>query len=143
MTRRVRRKRRKKIKIFRVIIALIISLALIFGIYKLIGFTKVKIINKDYYLKSKVNEVDTYIYDEENDKMTEGEKLYRGTKVTSHDKIKTLDEEDYVEVFIDDKAYYIKKEFLTLDKDKIIEETNKYVRTSVTVYKNEKDSKIL
>ena len=145
MAKRVRKKSRKKLKIGRIIIALIVLVALGFGGYKLMNFTKekIKIINKEYYLKSKINTIDTYTYDEENDKMTEAEKLYRGTKVKSHDKTKTFDEINYIEVFDGETPYYIKEDNLTIDKNKVIEETNKYVRTSVTVYRNEKDSKIL
>lgn len=142
MTKRVRKK--KKIKVKRIIIVLLALIILGFVIYKGLGLLKnnVKIITKNYYLTSNINKVDTYNYNEETLKMEDGEKLSRGTLVKSHDKTKVIDEITYTEVKKDDKVYYIKPENLTLDKDKIVTEKEKYVRTSVTVYKNELDSKI-
>ena len=144
MTKRVRKRSHKRFRVKRIIIALILLLVIAFSIYKLICFAKnnIKIITKDYYLSSSINEIQTYKYNEDTKKMDDGEKLYRGTKVKSHDKIKTIDDVEYTEVFIDDTSYYLKNDNLTTDKDKIVTETEKYVRTSVTVYKNEKDSKI-
>ena len=43
---------------------------------------------------------------------------------------------------IDDKTYYIKENILVKEEKDVVKETTKYVRTSVTVYKNETESKI-
>ncbi len=145
MTKRVRKKRKKKLKIFRVIIALIILAGASFGIIKLLDFTKknIKIITKNYYLSSNINTVEAYSYNEETKLMEDSEDtLYRGMQVKSNDKMKTFDEINYVLVKLDDKEYYIKEENLTEDENKVVTETEKYVRTSVTIYKNENDSKI-
>ena len=145
MTKRVKKKRRHKIKIGRLIIALIILVGIGFGAIKLLDYGKknIKIITKNYYLSSNVNAIETYTYNEETDLLEKNEEpLYRGTKVKSNDKVKTYDEVDYILVKLDDKEYYIKKDNLTEDENKIVTEKEKYVRTSVTVYKNEKDSKI-
>ncbi len=143
MTKRVRKKRRK-IKVIRVILALIILIAISFAIYGLYRFgkSKIVIINKEYYLSNNVNLVDTYSYDDENSTMTKENELTRGKKVKSHNETKTIDEVDYIKVTLDDSEFYVKKDNLTEDKNKIVTETEKYVRTSVTVYENEKDSKI-
>lgn len=145
MTKRVRKKRKRKLKIGRVIIALVILAGIVFGLSKVIDFTKdnIKIITKNYYLSSNVNTITTYTYNEETKLLDENEEpLYRGTKVKSNDKTMTFEEVDYVEVKLDDNTYYVKKENLTEDENKVVTETEKYVRTSVTVYKNEEDSKI-
>ena len=47
MAKRVRKKRRKKIKIFRVIIALVILVGIGYGVTKLLNFTKEIIIDKN------------------------------------------------------------------------------------------------
>ena len=145
MTKRVRKKNRRKIKLGRVIIALIAFIGIGFGITKLLDFTKnnINIITKNYYLSSNTNTIKTYSYNEETKLMEENEEpLYRGIKVKSNDKMKTLDEVDYVLINLDDNSYYVKSENLTEDENKIVTETEKYVRTSVTIYENEKDSKI-
>ena len=55
MTKRVRKKKKNRIKIGRVIIALIILIGIAFGLIKILKYTKdnIKIINKDYYLSFK------------------------------------------------------------------------------------------
>ena len=74
--------------------------------------------------------------------MEELNEVVRGTKLKSKDKKKTINEINYIEVTENDKNYYVKEENLTSDKNNIVTEKEKYVRTSVTVYQNEKDSKI-
>ena len=143
MTKRVRKK--KKIKIGRVIIALIILTGIGYAGIKVLDFTKdnIKIITKNYYLSSNINTIKNYSYNEETKEMEENEEpLYRGVKVKSNDKVKTINEVDYIEIKINDTSYYVNKDNLTEDEKKVVTETEKYVRTSVTVYKNEKDSKI-
>lgn len=139
-----KRVRKKKLKIKRIFSLLVIVALIGVGVYYGPNFFKetIAIINKDYYLKSNINKVDTYTYNEETEKMEDGEKVSRGIKVKSHDNTKIIDEVTYQEVMIGDKVFYVKPEYLTTDKDKVVTETEKYVRTSVTVYKNEKDSKI-
>ena len=142
MTRRIRKK--KKIKFGRIFIVLITLIIVILAILKLPSFVKkgINVITKDYYLSSNTNEILSYLYNNETEKMEESNKVYRGTKVKSHNKTKTIDKINYIEVTQNKKNYYIKEENLTEDKNKIVTEKEKYVRTSVTVYKNEKDSKI-
>ena len=125
-------------------IALIILISIVLAILKLPEFIKkgMNIITKEHYLSSSVNEIITYKYNDEKQKMEESDKLYRGTKVKTHNKNKTIDKINYIEVTKGDSNYYIKEENLTEDEKKIVTEKEKYVRTSVTVYKNEKDSKI-
>ena len=142
MAKRVRKVKRKKIKIGRIFIALLILVGLGFGAIKVLDIATKKIINKEYYIASKTNKVTTYSYNDETKKMDELDKIVRGQKILSHDKIKTIDEINYIEVLDGDNSFYVKEEDLTTDKDKVVKENEKYVRTSVTVYKNEKDSKI-
>ena len=144
MAKRVRKKRRRRIKIGRVLLLLVFIALIIFGGPKILELTKQKIniITKTYYLSSSTNKVPIYVVNSETDKLEESDKLPRGTKVKSNDKKKTFDEVEYIEVKINEENYYIKEEYLTEDENNIVTEKEKFVRTSVTVYKNEKDSKI-
>ena len=146
MGKRVRGKKKKKLKIIRLLLALIIMIIIGLAMYKLIeyGTKKLKesIITKEYYISSNTNIIPTYTYNEETELMEEYDKIIRGNKVKSHDKNKILDEVEYIEIIDSEEPYYIKKDNLTEDKDNIVTEDKKYVRTSVTVYENEKDSKI-
>lgn len=143
MTKRVR-KRKKKLNFGRVIIAIILLLVIGFGGMKALKFVKnnVNIITKEYYITSSNSTVKTYQYNDETKKMGELDEIVRGAKVKTHNKIKTIDEVNYVEIINGENNYYIKKDDLTEDENNIVTEKEKYVRTSVTVYKNEKDSKI-
>ena len=144
MPRKIRKRKKVKLKIGRILIALIILILMFFVITKGLKFAKnnIKIITKEYYLSSNSNEVDVYEYNEETEKLEKTNSMIRGEKLKSHDNIKTVNEINYIEVLKDDKKYYIKEENLTEDKNNIVTEKEKYVRTSVTVYKNETDSKI-
>ena len=142
MPKRVKKK--KKLKVGRIIVALIIILAILFGIYKLLNFTKnnLKIITKEYYLASNTNLVNTYSYNEETKTIEELNKIPRGTKVKSNDKIKLDNDIEYIEIKMADNVLFVKKENITQNKKNVVTETEKYVRTSATIYQNEKDSKI-
>ena len=118
-------------------------LIVVFLVVKGISFVAKAIIFQDYYISSDTNEVTLYEYDKENQIMTDVNKIYRGTKVKSNDKTKTIEDIKYTEIKIDNKVFYVKKNSLVKNENKIVKETIKYVRTSVTVYKNETESKIL
>lgn len=142
MPKRVRK--RRKIKVGKSIIAIIILLAILFGIYKLLDIAKnnINIIIKDYYLASNTNLVALYSYNEETKMLEESKKIARGTKVKSNDKTKIDSEVEYLEIKLDDESYLVNKDNIATNKKDVVTETEKYVRTSVTIYQNEKDSKI-
>lgn len=139
---RTRRTKKKKLKIGRIIIALVICIIIILAVTKLLGSTTVKIINKNYYISSTTNSVQLYSYNEESEKMEETEIIYRGTKVKSKDQKKIIGDISYVEITIEEKKYYINEINLTEDEKNIVLEKEKYVRTSATIYQNEQDYKI-
>lgn len=143
MNKRNRKKKRRKLKIGRIIIGLIILILIIFSIIKL--FNKdlnVVIKPKDYYISSVTNKVPIYTYNNELDIMEESDSIVRGTKIKSKYQEMLLEDIKYIEIDFNDNIYYINEIYLTEDKNNIVKETEKYVRTSVTVYKNEIDSKI-
>ena len=142
MADRTRRTKKKKLKIGRIIIALVICIIIILAITKLLGSTTTKIINKNYYISSTTNSVPLYSYNEENEKMEETEVIYRGTKVKSKDQKKIIGDINYVEITVGENKYYINEINLTEDEKNIVLEKEKYVRTSTTIYQNEQDYKI-
>ncbi|MGN1358441.1 MAG: putative glycoside hydrolase [Bacilli bacterium] len=142
MADRTRRTKKKKLKIGRIIIALVICIIIILAITKLLGSTTAKIINKNYYISSTTNSVPLYSYNEESEKMEETEVIYRGTKVKSKDQKKIIGDINYVEITVGENKYYINEINLTEDEKNIVLEREKYVRTSATIYQNEQDYKI-
>ena len=139
---RRKKKKKRKLKVERIIIALILLVAIIFVLIKGVSFTKDKLIVKEYYLSSDTNSIPIYSYDKEQNTMNETKKIPRGTKVKSNQDSININDISYKEVSLKDEKFYVNDINLTEDKDKVVTETKKYVRTSVTVYKNETDSKI-
>ena len=139
---RRKKKKKRKLKVGRIIIALILLVAIIFVLIKCVSFTKDKLIVKEYYLSSDTNSIPIYSYDKEQNTMNETKKIPRGTKVKSSQDSININDISYKEVSLKDEKFYVNDINLTEDKDKVVTETKKYVRTSVTVYKNETDSKI-
>ncbi len=141
MGRRKRRKRKLRIK--RVLFLLIILLVIIAGIFGVIKFgKKVIVVKKDpMYLASDKNMVEIYNYDEE-EKLVKALELTRGTEVIYLNKDIVDNEVKYLEIEYDNNNYYAKEGSLVKKLKDVVMEKEKFVRTSVTVYKNEKDSKI-
>ena len=141
MTQRNRR-RRRKLNIKRLLLLIIILISLLFAIFKLITYTSNKTVFKNYYVASDTQSVSIYTYDKDKKSIKEAETIYRGLGLKSSDKEVNIDDIVYKEVFFNDIAYYINKNNLVQTKKEAVKETTKYIRTSVTVYKNETESKI-
>lgn len=142
MTRNNNKKRKTRLNIKRVIIALILLFVILFAIWKTLNFTAVAVIYEDYYLASDTNIVVLYTYDEENNIMSDIDEITRGTKVESSNELKTVGDTEYIEIKLNENTYYVKNNTLVKNKKEVVKEKTKYVRTSVTVYENEIDSDI-
>ena len=142
MTSRNKRNKKKKANIKKILILLFIIVFVIIGVFFLSKVTKDKIVLKNYYLASTKNEVTIYTYDKENNTINEAKNLVRGTKVKSDSSSLVINETKYVQIKIDDTIYYVNATNLTEREHDIVKETEKYVRTSATIYKNSEDSKI-
>ena len=142
--KRKRRKLKKKKLFIAIVILAVLILFVVFLIGKGINLTKSIVIpEKTYYLANTDSSVMLYTYDSENDKLKESDVLPRGTKIKSKKQdFKTFSENKYYLIKYQDKSYYLEEKYFVSDKKKIVEETSRFVRTSVTVYKNETDSKI-
>lgn len=137
-----KRRRKRKIKIGRVL-AFVIILILIIGI--IIFFTSkgknISIGKSSMYLASDNNKVTTYIIDEDNS-LKENSELVRGKKVIYSGKKVNMNDNEYLLIEFDNKEYYVNAKQLVKNVKDVVLEKERYVRTSVTVYENETDSKI-
>lgn len=137
-----KRRRKRKIKIGRVLLFVII-LILIIGI--IIFFTSkgknISIGKSSMYLASDNNKVTTYIMDEDNS-FKENSELVRGKKVIYSGKKVNMNDNEYLLIKFDNKEYYVNAKQLVKNVKDVVLEKERYVRTSVTVYENETDSKI-
>lgn len=137
-----KRRRKRKIKIGRVL-AFIIILILIIGI--IIFFTSkgknISIGKSSMYLAGDTNKVTTYIMDEDNS-LKENSELVRGKKVIYSGKKINMNDNEYLLIEFDNKEYYVNAKQLVKNVKDVVLEKERYVRTSVTVYENETDSKI-
>ena len=137
-----KRRRKRKIKIGRVL-AFVIILILIIGI--IIFFTSkgknISIGKSSMYLAGDTNKVTTYIMDEDNS-LKENSELVRGKKVIYSGKKVNMNDNEYLLIKFDNKEYYVNAKQLVKNVKDVVLEKERYVRTSVTVYENETDSRI-
>ena len=137
-----KRRKKRKIKIGRVL-AFVIILILIIGI--IIFFTSkgkhISIGKSSMYLAGDTNKVTTYIMDEDNI-LKENSELVRGKKVIYSGKKVNMNDNEYLLIKFDNKEYYVNAKQLVKNVKDVVLEKERYVRTSVTVYENETDSKI-
>lgn len=121
----------------------VIILILIIGI--IIFFTSkgknISIGKSSMYLAGDNNKVTTYIMDEDNS-LKENSELVRGKKVIYSGKKVNMNDNEYLLIEFDNKEYYVNAKQLVKNVKDVVLEKERYVRTSVTVYENETDSKI-
>ena len=125
------------------VLAFVIILILIIGI--IIFFTSkgknISIGKSSMYLAGDTNKVTTYIMDEDNS-FKENSELVRGKKVIYSGKKVNMNDNEYLLIKFDNKEYYVNAKQLVKNVKDVVLEKERYVRTSVTVYENETDSKI-
>ena len=137
----VRKRKKRKLNVFRVVIAIVILLVVMVALFFVIGKGS-KIISKDImYLASSNNMIKLYIQDEDG-KLKEDKDLVRGTKVDSYKDVINYNDKEYVKIEYDKNVYYVSTDNLVKNENDVVQEKVKYVRTSVTVYQNSEDSKI-
>lgn len=137
-----KRRRKRKIKVGRLLLLLVIVciiLLLVFFLFK--GVKDVVIDKKSMYLASDKSDVILYNYDDDNN-FKEASTGIRGMKVISYNKVIEEDNVKYTEIDYDNTSYYVASSNLVNDIKDVVLEKIKYVRTSSTVYENDKDTKI-
>ena len=145
MNRKKKRLKLGKLILF-IVSIVIITFGVIFGIKKIFGNSNI-IIKKSYdkYLASENNVVSIYEYSKNEDGtevLNKSEDITRGTKISTKNDKFTYEEKEYTLINYNDKEYYVLSNELVDNEKDVVLEKNKFVRTSVTVYKNEVDSKI-
>lgn len=145
MNRKKKRLKLGKLILF-IVSIVIITFGVIFGIKKIFGNSNI-IIKKSYdkYLASENNVVSIYEYSKNEDGtevLNKSEDITRGTKISTKNDKFTYEEKEYTLINYNDKEYYVLTNELADNNRDVVLEKNRFVRTSVTVYKNEVDSKI-
>jgi len=120
----------KKKSIILILIAMVVSIG-IFICFNSFDSILEKKDNKMYYLKG--NQVEIPIYDEN---FEIKENLKRGILVTLNNSEEVSDEEGniYNKINYNDKVYYVLKDNITTNKDRLVTEEVMYVRTPATLY---------
>jgi len=134
-------KEKRKLKIGRVIIALIVLALIVSLSWFLITkfFFKEKIKLESRFLASSSFVVK--LYDEEG---IEKKEVARGKKVNYHlDKFILVGEEKLHKIFIDDEIYYIKDENMVTTEEEIVKESEVFVRTSLSIYESDSSTHLL
>ena len=146
--RRGRRRLNVKKLITFIVVVLIVILLVVFGIEFLFKRNSVSLKKSyDKYLASDINVVDLYNYvsptEGEGDKKFEKvDTLVRGSKIKTKGDTVTINDLEYTLVTSGESEYYVLSSNLVDKESDVVLEKEKFVRTSVTVYKNETDSKI-
>jgi len=145
-----RTKRKLNIKKLIIFLFIVFIIGLVFlGIIKLLSGNYYNLDKKslEKYLASETAIVNLYNYissvdDEEEKKFENVDSLVRGTMVTTKEDTIIYNENEYTLITSGDKSYYVDSRNLVDKKEDVVLEKTKFVRTSVTVYENEVDSKI-
>ena len=136
-----KRGRKRKLNIGKLLMLILISILIIIGIVFLI-FSSKKLIKKTVYLSSDTNIVKVFTLDDENNLNEDLDGIPRGKKIKTTGKTITKDEITYSEFTYNEQKYYVQNNVLVENiKDSVVEK-ERYVRTPVTIYQNEKDTKI-
>ena len=137
-----RKRTKRKLKIGRIVVAFLILITIVVGaVYFISNGSNIGVSKSNMYLASSSSSVEVFIKDEEG-KLTSSDNIVRGTKVLSYNKDVTIDDKVYKKIEYDNNVYYVLEDNLVKNERDVVLESVKYVRTSVTVYKNEVDSKI-
>ena len=135
------KKRRSKKKRLKLIPFIILIVVVIVGVLVCVKGVK-KITTKDAYISGNASSFTLYKLDKDKLSKTD-EVIYRGNSVKLYEEEEIENKVTYVKIKYNDKEYFINKENVTMDKNKIITETEMYVRTSSTLYKDDKSVDIL
>lgn len=143
------KRKKRKLNLKHLLILLIIILVISFVIYFVKKTNIIKapslIKEEEKYLGSTTNTVELYTFITDENKIETISKIdetKRGTEVKLKNKTKEYEEKEYTLIKLEDKEYYVLSTQIVDNQKDIVLEQEKYIRTSVTVYQNETDSKI-
>ena len=134
-----KKKRKVRLKKFPCIMLLLIVLVVILLIVKPnFNISKKSTSTNESYVTSDDSSV--VLYDSEYNEVSS---IPRGSMVKEYIDTTTEGDVTYVKIEYDGKTYFINKDNLTSDKNNLIKEKEMYVRTNLTIYKDEESPKIL
>lgn len=137
--------KKRKLKIGRIIIALVILVAIVVLLIFLFNGTK-KLISKEVtkYLANDNYTVTLYNYNSETEELLENKTVARGSEVKAKMEEKvTKDNNNYVKITLDKESYYVLETNLVDKKEEVVKEEYVYVRTPASVLENLDDPKIV
>ena len=137
------KRKKRKLKVGRILLAVSILLIIIVAIIFLVKKGSSIITKKEIgYLAADTNAISLYKYNQDDDSLKEEKEAVRGTEVYKYSDTMTKEDIKYVKIEYDEEEYYIKDSNIVNDKEDVVLEKTRFVRTSVTVYENEENSKI-
>ena len=137
-----KRRKKRRLRLGRILIALIIlAILLSIGYFIIKGLNKIVVTSKTMFVSGTTSSVISFKLDDE-DNLKEDEKLIRGIKVKSLNNKLTKDDVEYTEIEYNKEKYYVNSNNLVSNENEVVQEKEKYVRTSSTIYENDKDTKI-
>ena len=137
--------KKRKLKIGRIIIALVILVAIVVLLIFLFNGTK-KLISKEVtkYLANDNYNVTLYSYNSETDELSENKTVARGSEVKAKMEEKvTNNNNNYIKITLDKENYYVLENNLVDKKEEVVKEEYVYVRTPASVLENLEDPKIV
>ena len=137
LSRMAKRRRRRRIigNLIKVLVILVVvaaaAVAVVFLVRKNVKSVSTR------YLASTTGSAEVYVYDEYEKRLFKtSTDIKRGTEVTLTDETYTENGRTYNVVQCGNETFYVKDTCLVTDLNDIVLETEKWVRTSVTVYEN-------
>ena len=131
-----RKMKKRRLVVFVFIVILVITLFVFLFGNRVFSTAKTKM-----YIASDESTANIYVIDEE-DNLKFYKEIVRGTKIVSLNSEITFDDVNYTEIEYENGKYFIASDKIVSNEKDVVLEDFKYIRTSVTVYKNEVDSKI-
>lgn len=119
---------------------ILLILLLLLGIGMLIFYAGKKLFTKDktMYITSNTNKVS--LYDES---LKEQSTISRGSKIQVNENKRHKEDKNYYQITVNKKPYYVNKENITSDNNKLIKEERVFVRTPTVLLNNYNDIKII
>jgi len=130
-----KRKVKKKPILFSILIFILLFVGL-FICFKLLNKEEIK--KNKMFLASEEYEIELYNLD-----LTKAFNLVRGTEIDVYEKNIIIEEKEYTKINYEDVDYIIDLDQVVLTTSEVVKEKTMYVRTPVTIYKNDLDNSIL
>ena len=125
--------KKRKINYTKVIVFFVFLSISIFGVSQLFSKVSPKILTKtfDKYLAN--NNITLDIYTLEEEKLVKKETLNRGTKIKTSNKVKTIENKEYMEITYNNNNYLVLKENVVEKEESVVLEKEIYIRTATSV----------